>query len=200
MTPSEQRATMALASVMSMRMLGLFMIFPVFALYAQNLDDVTPILVGLAIGIYGLTQATLQIPFGMLSDRFGRKPIIYIGLLIFALGSVVAAISTSIIGIIIGRVLQGGGAIASTVLALTADLTREEHRTKAMAILGMSIGGSFILALVLGPLCYRWIGVPGIFWLTAVFALSGIVILHKMVPQPLTSPASNTGTISTQFK
>ncbi|RKZ49483.1 MAG: MFS transporter, partial [Candidatus Parabeggiatoa sp. nov. 2] len=115
MSPSELRATVALASIMSMRMLGLFMIYPVFALYAQDLPDVTPTLVGVAIGIYGLTQAALQIPFGMLSDRFGRKPIIYIGLLIFAFGSVIAALSTSMTGIIIGRVLQGGGAIASTV-------------------------------------------------------------------------------------
>ncbi|MEN8214833.1 MAG: MFS transporter [Pseudomonadota bacterium] len=184
MSSTEKSATVALASIMSMRMLGLFMIFPVFALYAQDLPGATPLLVGLAIGIYGLTQAILQIPFGMLSDRFGRKPIIYIGLLIFALGSVVAAMSTSLTGIILGRALQGCGAIASTVLALTADLSREEHRTKAMAILGMSIGASFILALIAGPLLYRWIGVPGIFWLTAVFALGGIVILHLRVPQP----------------
>lgn len=185
MTPSEQRATIALASIMSLRMLGLFMILPVFALYAQNLPNTTPTLVGLAIGIYGLTQAIFQIPFGMLSDRFGRKPIIYIGLLIFAIGSVIAALSTSIIGIIIGRALQGCGAIAAAVLALTADLTREEHRTKAMAILGMSIGASFILALVVGPLFYQWVSVPGIFWLTAVLALAGIAILYLVVPQSL---------------
>jgi MFS family permease len=184
MNPSELRATVALASIMSMRMLGLFMIYPVFALYAQDLPDVTPTLVGVAIGIYGLTQAALQIPFGMLSDRFGRKPIIYIGLLIFALGSVIAALSTSMTGIIIGRVLQGGGAIASTVLALTADLTRYEHRTKAMAIIGISIGMSFFLALVVGPVLNRWIGVPGIFWLTAVLALGGIAILYLAVPLP----------------
>jgi len=185
MTPTNQGATVALASIMSMRMLGLFMIFPVFALYAQDLPGATPLLIGLAIGIYGLTQAILQIPFGMLSDRFGRKPIIYIGLFIFALGSIMAAMSTSMTGIILGRALQGCGAIASTVLALTADLSREEHRTKAMAILGMSIGASFIFALIAGPLLYRWIDVPGIFWLTAVFALTGIIILHFRVPQPL---------------
>ena len=184
MTPIERRATMALASIMSMRLLGLFMIFPVFTLYAQELPDVTPTLIGLALGIYGLTQAILQIPFGMLSDRIGRKPIIYLGLLIFALGSVVAAISTSIVGIIIGRALQGGGAIASTVLALTADLTREEQRTKGMAIMGISIGTSFILALTIGPILNSSIGVPGIFWLTAIFALIGILILHFAVPQP----------------
>jgi len=183
MTPTNKSATVALASIMSMRMLGLFMIFPVFALYAQDLPGATPLLIGLAIGIYGLTQAILQIPFGMLSDRFGRKPIIYIGLFIFALGSIMAAMSTSMTGIILGRALQGCGAIASTVLALTADLSPEEHRTKAMAILGMSIGASFILALIAGPLLYRWIDVPGIFWLTAVFALAGIIILHFKVPQ-----------------
>ncbi len=190
MSPSELRATVALASIMSMRMLGLFMIYPVFALYAQDLPDVTPTLVGVAIGIYGLTQAALQIPFGMLSDRFGRKPIIYIGLLIFAFGSVIAALSTSMTGIIIGRVLQGGGAIASTVLALTADLTRYEHRTKAMAIIGISIGMSFFLALVVGPILNRWIGVHGIFWLTAVFALGGIAILYFAVPPPQNKPVN----------
>ncbi len=183
MTSTEKRAIVALSSIMSMRMLGLFMIFPVFALYAQHLPGSTPILVGLAIGIYGLTQAVLQIPFGVLSDRFGRKPIIYIGLLLFCVGSIVAAMSTTITGIILGRALQGCGAIASTVLALTADLSREEHRTKAMAILGMSIGASFLLSLLAGPLFYHWIGMSGIFWFTAIMALSGIVILHKMVPQ-----------------
>ncbi len=185
MTSTERRTTIALASIMSMRMLGLFMIFPVFALYAQDLPNVTPLLIGLAIGIYGFTQGILQIPFGMLSDRIGRKPVIYFGLLVFAVGSIVAALSTSIIGIIIGRALQGGGAIASTALALTADLTREENRTKAMAILGITIGLSFILALVVGPIVYRWIDIPGIFWLTALFALVGIVILYRAVPQPL---------------
>ncbi len=200
MTPAEKRATIALASIMSMRMLGLFMIFPVFVLYARDLPNVTPLLVGLAIGIYGLTQGILQIPFGMLSDRIGRKPIIYIGLLIFALGSIVAALSTSITGIIIGRALQGCGAIASTVLALTADITREEHRTKAMAILGITIGMSFVLALIIGPIINRWIGVPGIFWITALFALAGIVVLYRAVPQTLTSSHRDTTPALTQFK
>ncbi|MDM8561418.1 MFS transporter [Candidatus Parabeggiatoa sp. HSG14] len=185
MTSGEQRATMALASIISMRMLGLFMILPVFAIFAQDLPEATPTLVGLAIGIYGLTQAIFQIPFGMLSDRFGRKPIIYIGLLIFAIGSVIAALSDSITGIIIGRALQGCGAISSAVLAMTADLTREEHRTKAMAMMGMSIGSAFIIALAAGPLIYRWISVPGIFWLTAMLALVAIAILYLIVPQPI---------------
>ncbi len=188
MSSSELRATGALASIMSLRMLGLFMIYPVFSIYAQDLPDVTPTLVGVAIGIYGLTQAAFQIPFGMLSDRFGRKPIIYMGLIIFAFGSVVAALSTTIVGIIIGRVLQGGGAIASTVLALGADLTRDEHRTKAMAIIGVSIGMSFILALLAGPFLNSWVGVSGIFWLTAGLALGGIVVLHFLVPQPENRP------------
>ncbi len=187
MTAIELRATIALASIVSMRILGLFMILPVFAIYAEQLPDVTPTLIGVAIGIYGLTQAILQIPFGMLSDRFGRKPIITLGLLLFAIGSIVAAVSTTIIGIIIGRALQGGGAIASAVLALTADLTREEHRTKAMALLGMSIGMSFTMALILGPVLNQWIGVSGIFGLTALLALGGIAILHFIVPQPLAS-------------
>lgn len=177
-------AIVALASILSMRMLGLFMIFPIFTLYAQQLPNVTPLLIGLAIGIYGFTQAILQIPFGMLSDRVGRKPIIYLGLLIFAIGSVIAALSSSIVGIIIGRALQGSGAIASTILALTADLSDENDRTKAMATLGVSIGMSFIVALIIGPIFYNWIGMSGIFWLTAALAISGIVILYYFVPEP----------------
>jgi MFS family permease len=186
----------ALASILSMRMLGLFMIFPIFSLYAQQLPNITPLLIGLAIGIYGLTQAILQIPFGMLSDRIGRKPIIYFGLLIFAIGSVVAALSSSITGIIIGRALQGSGAIASTILALTADLSTEEDRTKAMATLGVSIGMSFILALIIGPIFYNWIGISGIFWLTAALAISAIVILYYWVPEPINCNS----TIKTSFK
>ena len=186
----------ALASILSMRMLGLFMIFPIFSLYAQQLPNITPLLIGLAIGIYGLTQAILQIPFGMLSDRIGRKPIIYFGLLIFAIGSIVAALSSSITGIIIGRALQGSGAIASTILALTADLSSEEDRTKAMATLGVSIGMSFILALIIGPIFYNWIGISGIFWLTAALAISGTVILYYWVPEPINCNS----TIKTSFK
>ena len=201
MTPTERRATLALASIMSMRMIGLFMILPVFALYAQDLPGITPTLVGLVIGIYGLTQATFQIPFGMLSDRFGRKPIITLGLLLFAVGSLMAAFSTSIGGLILGRALQGCGAIASAVLALAADLTREEHRIKAMALMGMSIGMSFILALAIGPLFNRWIGVPGIFLLTAFLAVGAIGILHLVVPQPLSCRFHrDTEPVPAQFK
>lgn len=187
MTPTERRAAVSLAGIFSTRMLGLFMILPVFALYTEHLEGATPFLIGLAIGIYGLTQAILQIPFGMLSDRIGRKPVIYGGLLIFALGSVVAALSDSITGIIIGRALQGGGAIAAAVMALAADLTREEHRLKAMAIMGMSMGVSFSISLVLGPLFDSWFGVHGIFWMTAMLALVGVAILALLVPTPVAS-------------
>ncbi len=184
MTPEERRAAFSLAGIFSLRMMGLFMILPVFALYAETLEEgPDPVLIGLAIGIYGLTQALLQIPFGMLSDRIGRKPVITGGLLLFAAGSVVAATADSLSGIIIGRALQGSGAIAAAVMALTADLTREEHRTKAMAVIGMSIGLSFALSLALGPILYSWISVPGIFWLTAVLALGGIALLHFGVPR-----------------
>lgn len=203
MSSSELRATAALASIISSRVFGMFMILPVFAIYAeQQLEGAnSTFLVGIAIGIYGLTQGVLQIPFGLLSDRFGRKRIITIGLLFFALGSVVAAVSTSIIGVIIGRALQGGGAIASASLALIADLTREEHRVKAMAVVGMSIGMSFILAMIVSPILNHWIGVPGIFWLTAVLAFVAIAILHLIVPQPVKSSFHrDTEPVPAQFK
>ena len=180
--PSERRAAFGLATLYVLRMLGLFLILPVFALYAEHLDGTTPLLAGLAIGSYGLTQACLQIPFGMLSDRYGRKRIIVAGLLIFALGSVVAALADHIVTVIIGRMLQGAGAIAAAVLALAADLSREQQRTKIMAIIGISIGLSFSLALIAGPILNAWIGVPGIFWLTAGLALGGIVTVLKIVP------------------
>ncbi len=184
MNRQESRTAFSLAGIFSLRMLGLFLILPVFALYAEHLDGVTPTLVGLAIGAYGLTQALLQIPFGMLSDRIGRKPVILGGLLLFAIGSVVAATSDSIWGVIFGRALQGSGAIAAAVMALAADLSREEHRTKVMAVIGMSIGAAFALALVLGPVLNGLIGVPGIFWLTALLALGGMGIVVFLVPNP----------------
>lgn len=180
----ERRSIFALASIFSLRMLGLFMIYPIFTLYATQLKGSTPTLIGVALGIYGLTQACLQIPFGMLSDKVGRKVIIASGLVLFCVGSIVAALSSSIDGVIIGRALQGAGAIGSTTIALIADLTREEKRTKAMAIVGMCIGISFTIALVAGPLLNSIIHVSGIFWLTAILAILGIVVLYVLVPNP----------------
>ncbi|WP_455222348.1 MFS transporter [Kaarinaea lacus] len=187
MTSTERKSVYSLASIYALRMMGLFMILPVFALYAEHLQGTTPALVGLAIGIYGLTQAALQIPFGMLSDRLGRKKVITFGLLIFAIGSMLAASADSISSVIIGRALQGAGAIAAAVMALTSDLTREEHRLSAMATIGISIGISFMVSLILGPVLNHWIGVDGIFWLTAVLAVCAIGVLHFIVPNPVHS-------------
>ena len=184
MTPAERRAALSLASIFALRMMGLFMIYPVFSLYAHQLRGVTPTTIGLALGIYGLAQTLLHIPLGMLSDRVGRKPVITLGLLVFAAGSVIAALSQSIHGVILGRLLQGGGAVGSSMLALNADLTREEHRTKAMAVIGITIGMSSVAAVALGPVLNRWIGVPGIFWLTAILALFAIGVLLFVVPRP----------------
>ena len=169
----------------SVRLLGLFMIYPVFAAYAEHLSDATPYLVGEALGIYGLSQGLLQIPFGLLSDRFGRKPMIVVGLILFAIGSAVAALSTSIGGVIFGRVLQGAGAVGSVILALVADLTSEESRTKAMATVGITIGTSFMIAVVAGPILAHFIGVAGIFWLMVGLALIGIAITEFVVPNPI---------------
>ena len=180
----ERRAAFGLAGIYGSRMLGLFLILPVFALYAEHLASATPVLIGMAIGIYGLTQALLQIPFGLLSDRIGRKPVIVGGLLLFALGSVIAATADDIWMIILGRAIQGAGAIAAAVMALLADLTRDEQRTKAMAVVGVTIGFSFTVALVAGPLFNAWVGVPGLFWITAALAIAGILILLLVVPTP----------------
>lgn len=187
MTPLERRAATSLGAIYALRMLGLFMILPVFALYAQDLEGVTPLMIGLAISAYGLTQALLQIPFGLMSDRYGRKPVIITGLLIFAAGSVLAATATSIEMVIFGRALQGAGAIAAAIMALAADLTREEQRTKVMAGIGMSIGMAFVVSLVAGPILNRWIGVQGIFWLTALLAIGGVFIVAYLVPRPVRS-------------
>ena len=161
-----------------------FIVLPVFSLYAQQLPGATPLLIGIAVGIYGLTQGLLQIPFGIGSDRIGRKPIILLGLIIFCLGSLIAALSHSIIGIIIGRTLQGAGAVGSATIALVADLTRDNQRTKAMALVGISIGFAFASAMLLGPLLSQWIGVPGLFALTAILGVLAIFLLSAVVPNP----------------
>jgi len=184
MDKQEFRAASSLAAVFSVRLLGLFMIYPVFAAYAQQLTGATSYKIGLALGIYGLSQGLLQIPFGILSDRFGRKIMIVLGLVIFGIGSAVAAVSTSIDGVIIGRLLQGSGAAGSVILALVADLTTEENRTKAMAMVGVTIGLSFMLALVAGPIVASFAGVQGIFWLMVFLALLGIGITQFVVPDP----------------
>ncbi len=181
--PFETRAVLSLATIFSTRMLGLFIILPIFSLYSQQLKGATPGLMGIALGIYGLTQALFQIPLAMLSDKVGRKPVIAAGLMVFILGSLIAAFSHSIYGVIIGRALQGAGAVGSTIIALVADLTAVENRTKAMAIIGMTIGVSFAVAMVLGPVLNLWIGLAGIFWLTALFGLVSICTLVFFVPR-----------------
>jgi MFS family permease len=188
MTRAEKRATSGLAAIFGLRMLGMFLILPVFALYAEHLpggDNHT--LVGLALGMYGLTQALLMIPFGMASDRIGRKKVIIFGLVVFALGSFVAASAPDIYWTIFGRALQGAGAISAAVTAMLADLTREEHRTKAMALIGSTIGITFAVSLVAGPALNHMIGVPGIFALTGILTLAAILVVKMWVPDPASS-------------
>jgi len=185
MTPLERRASIGLAGIYALRMLGLFIILPIFALYAEKLPGgQSHFLIGVALGAYGLTQAILQIPAGWLSDRYGRKPIIIIGLLLFAAGSFIAASADDIYWIIAGRVIQGAGAINAAVMALTADLTREEHRTKAMALIGISIGITFSISMVLSPILYRLIGMSGIFTLVGVLAFVSIAVVIWFIPKP----------------
>ncbi len=184
MTASERYATLSLAGIYALRMLGLFMILPVLSLFAQQLEGATPALIGLAMGIYGLPQVLLQIPFGLLSDRFGRKKVIIFGLVLFLIGSVIAGLSTSIYGVLLGRAFQGAGAISSAVMALVADLTQEVHRTKAMATIGISIGLSFGVGIVAGPIVSGFGGVQAVFWTTAALTLLAIATLIWLVPNP----------------
>ena len=202
MSSTERRATISLASIYGLRMLGMFLILPIFAIYAQTLEggqDHT--MVGLALGAYGLTQVLLQLPFGIASDKYGRKKVIYVGMLIFIIGSVVAAMGTDIITVIIGRAIQGAGAVSAVVMALVADSTREEHRTKAMATIGGTIGVTFALSLVAGPLLNQSIGVPGIFWMTAILSVFAIGVVKFLVPDPIQSQFhSDTETAPTKIK
>ncbi len=194
MSPLELRAGVSLASLFGLRMLGLFLILPVFAVHAPRLeggDNLT--LVGIALGAYGLAQAILQIPFGMASDRFGRKPVLAFGLIVFALGSFLAATATDINMAIAGRALQGAGAISSVVVALAADLTREEHRTKTMGMIGAMIGFTFAFSLVAAPVLYEWIGMDGLFVLTGVLALAGIGVVYGVVPDAEKAKARDQG-------
>lgn len=185
MSPSEVRASFSLASIYGLRMLGMFLILPIFSIYAETLPGgANHLLIGLALGAYGLTQAILQLPFGIASDHFGRKRVIYFGLLLFAIGSLVAAVAQDIYWVIIGRAIQGAGAVSAAVTALVADLTREEHRTKAMAMIGGTIGVTFAFSLVAGPALNKWIGIPGIFAMTGALAVLAIFVVKFVVPDP----------------
>ncbi len=184
MSQHELRAAVSLAAVFALRMLGLFMIYPVFTLFARGLSGATASTIGLALGIYGLTQGLLQMPFGLLSDRVGRKVMVVAGLVLFGVGSAWAARAHSIDAMIGARALQGAGAVGSVILALVADLTAEENRTKAMALVGVTIGLSFLVAIVLGPVLAGWIGLSGIFWLMSALALVGILVTLFAVPTP----------------
>lgn len=194
MTAAERRAGASLAAIFALRMLGLFLILPVFAVHATTMpggDDL--LLVGIAIGAYGLTQACLQLVFGAASDRFGRKPVIVFGLVLFIVGSAVAALATDIHTVIAGRVLQGAGAISAAVTALAADLTRDQHRTKIMAMIGASIGLMFALSMIAAPLLYAVIGMSGLFWLTALLAVGAIGLVLKVVPDAPQVPRATNG-------
>lgn len=200
MTAGERRAVATLASLFSLRMIGLFMIMPVFAIYGRELDGATPFLVGLAMGMYALAQALLQIPLSQLSDRVGRKRLVLAGMFLFAVGGAIAALSTSIWGVLIGRGIQGAGAISGVVMALLADLTRIEQRTKAMAAIGMSIGLSFGLAFVAGPLLAGHFGLSGLFWSTSLMGLGGMAVCYWLVPEPVTAVKQSPSTYRQQFR
>lgn len=184
MLKTEKNAAISLALVYAFRMIGLFMILPIFSLYASHYEAATPLLIGLAIGVYGLTQGLFQVPFGFVSDRIGRKKVIVFGLILFCMGSIVAALADNIWQVIAGRALQGMGAIAAVVMALAADLTREEVRMRIMAVIGMSIGLAFMLSMILGPILASQLGISGIFWLTSVLAGISIFIIVFFTPTP----------------
>lgn len=191
MRPDEKRAASLMAALYASRMLGMFMILPTFALFASGeFPQASAMMIGLTMGIYGLSQAMLQLPFGMWSDKFGRKPLIAIGLVLFALGSVVCALAPTLEWMMVGRALQGAGAISAVLLALLADLTRETVRLRAMSLVGISIGFSFTISLVIGPALDALVGVRGIFWLTALMALGGLVVLYTLIPDPEIKPLS----------
>ncbi|MDR3105618.1 MAG: MFS transporter [Yokenella regensburgei] len=201
MTPVELRATWGLGTVFSLRMLGMFMVLPVLTTYGMALQGASQALIGLAIGIYGLAQAIFQIPFGLLSDRIGRKPLIIGGLAIFVLGSIIAALSHSIWGVILGRALQGSGAIAAAVMALLSDLTREQNRTKAMAFIGVSFGVTFAIAMVLGPIITNALGLHALFWMIAILASLGIVLTLWAVPDSNTHVLNReSGMVKSSFR
>ena len=192
MLPKERRAVVVIALVAMCRMFGLFALLPVLSLFAADLRGATPLLVGLAVGAYGLTQATLQIPFGLLSDRIGRLPVIILGLALFAAGSILAGLSDTITGVITGRFLQGAGAISATLTALMADATREHVRTRTMAALGIGIGASFLLALIVGPIIAGQSGVRSLFWIAAGLAVVAALLLRALpagIEKPKAAPA-----------
>ncbi|MDA8876677.1 MFS transporter [Candidatus Thioglobus sp.] len=180
MNSTERLFALKVSLIMSVRMLGLFMLFPVMSVYAGDYDSSTPFLIGMAIGIYGLTQALLQIPFGYLSDRFGRKPILIVGLLIFLIGSVVAANASNIIFVVIGRALQGGGAISAVLMAFLADSISEDNRAKANAFVGFQIGVAFMLSLIIGPMITSRIGLSGLFWIIGLLSIIAMLIVLSL--------------------
>ncbi|MDC1064996.1 MFS transporter [Candidatus Pseudothioglobus singularis] len=180
MSSAERFFALKISLVMAIRMLGLFMLFPVMSVYAGDYESATPFLVGMAIGIYGLTQAIFQIPFGYLSDRFGRKPILLIGLLIFLLGSILAANTSNIIIVVIGRAFQGGGAISAVLMAFLADSVSEENRAKANAFVGFQIGVAFMLSLLIGPIISSRVGLSGLFWVIAILSLIAMLIVLSL--------------------
>ena len=201
MSAHERKAAISLASIYGLRMLGMFLLLPIFAIYAETLKGgENHTLIGLAMGAYGIMQVLMQLPFGIASDKFGRKPTIYIGLLLFIIGSIIAAMAGDIVTMIVGRSIQGAGAISAVVTALVADLTSDEHRTKAMAMIGATIGVTFAISLVLGPLLSTWIGVSGIFWMTAILCVLAALVVKYIVPDPQKMAVASTVTIKDVLK